>query len=340
MNSLTRSPRAYKTLFSQMPSQTSKLAALRSYKVQRNLAWIWMILPAVAHVFLFSYVTMFGILIAFENYKPLGGWKSFFPGLAKTTWAGLDNFKYLWALREKLVLVVRNTVVMNLLFIAFGMITSIAIAIMVFEIYKSTISRFYQTAMILPSLFSIVIVAYFANLFLEQAGLLNQARASLGLAAIKWYQRPEYWPVILLVVKMWAGAGIGSVLYVSFLLGIDPQLFEAAKVDGANKWQEIRYITLPMLTPVISFVFIMSMAGIVFGDFGLFYIVTQDSASLRSFTEVVDTFVYRTLRSTTAVSGGPSKAAAAGLLQSVVGMTMIIMANAIIKRIDPDRAMF
>ena len=194
--------------------------------------------------------------------------------------------------------------------------------------------------MILPSLFSIVIVAYFANLFLEQAGLLNQVRAALGLANIKWYQRAEYWPMILLVIKMWAGAGIGSVLYVSFLLGVDPQLYEAAKVDGANKWQEIRYITLPMLTPIISFVLIMSMAGIVFGDFGLFYVVTKDSASLRSVTEVVDTFVYRLLRSPPAVSGGPQTAAAAGLLQSVVGLSMIIVANAIVKRIDPDRALF
>lgn len=297
-----------------------------------------MTLPALLHILLFRYATMFGIAVAFEDYKPIGGALSFI----KSKWVWLANFRYLWLLRNQLVTVVRNTVGMNLLFIAFGMVSAIAIALMVFEIYHSHLCRLYQSAMILPSLLSIVIVAYFVDLFFCQAGVANQILARLGLGMVKWFQRPEYWPGILLVVRMWLGAGMGSFFYVAYLLGIDPTLFEAARMDGANKWQEIRYVTIPMLSPLIIFSLVMSMAGIVFGDFGLFYIVTQSEAqaAVRRTTEVVDTFVYRTLRSTTAVSGGPSKAAAASLLQSVVGLGMIVLANYIVRRIDKERAIF
>jgi putative aldouronate transport system permease protein len=297
--------------------------------VRANASLIVMAMPAVAWIILFSYVPMFGIVIAFKNYRAIDG-------ILGSQWVGLKNFEFLF-LSDGIWRATRNTLVMNFLFIVTGTLGSVTVALLLNEVRSRILSRAYQASLFFPYFISIVIVSYFAFMLLStDFGLLNKLVAALGGQKVSWYSTPGAWPFILVVVNLWKGIGYGSIIYLAAILGIHPEYFEAAQLDGATKLQQIRYITLPHLMPVMTILVLLSIGGIFRADFGLFYIVTRNQGVLYPTTDVIDTFVYRALQEI----NQPSMAAAAGLYQTVVGFLLVLAANWVVKKIDPERSLF
>jgi len=191
--------------------------------------------------------------------------------------------------------------------------------------------------MFFPSFISAVIISYFVFALLSaEHGLVNKLLQRLGHTPVAWYASPEYWPVILVLIHLWKSAGFGSILYLAGILAISPEFYEAAKIDGATKLQQIRYITLPLLSPILIITTLLAIGKIFYADFGLFYVVTRNSPQLYSTTDVIDTYVYRALRQL----GDVGMAAAAGFAQSMIGFVLVMLANLIMRRIDPEKAIF
>ena len=289
-------------------------------------------------VFIFSYLPMFGIVIAFKNYN-------FRDGIWGSPWVGLQNFEFFFK-SDVFVQLVRNTLGNNFLFIIFGIASSILVAILLFELKSRTATKIFQTILITPNFMSWVIVAYMVLAILNQnAGYLNQILGHFGITGadgkpIDWYSKPNAWPIILTIVTVWKGVGMDSVVYYASLMGIDTSLFEAAEIDGANKFQRTIHIVLPSLVPLIVILTILKIGNIFRADFGLFYSVTQDGASgnLYSTTNVIDTYTFRAFKEGTGNSYGQS--AAVTLLQSIVGMILVITTNALSKKVDKDLGLF
>lgn len=299
----------------------------------RNRQTTWtltlMALPGVLLLFVFAYLPMIGLLIAFKDYK-------FADGIWGSAWVGLENFRYLFG-ADAALRVTRNTLLMNSLFIVSGTVVSLIIALLMNEVYTSWASRYYQTLLFFPHFISWVIVSYFVFGFLNgDNGIVNQLLTALGVKPIAWYREAGYWPAILTLTHLWNSVGFGSIVYLAGILGIDTTYFEAAKIDGASKWQQIRYITLPLLLPLVLILVLLSIGRIFNADFGLFYFVPRDTAQLYSTTDVIDTFVYRSL----AKLGDVSMAAAAGFYQSVVGFVLVVVANWIVRKINQDYSLF
>ncbi len=300
-----------------------------SRSVQTNLALTTMALPGVILLLIFAYLPMAGLVIAFKDYR-------FAEGIWGSAWVGFENFRFLFG-TDQAWRITRNTLLMNSIFITTGTVASLTIAILMNEVYTSRMSKFYQTMLFFPYFISWIIVSYFVYGFLNgDTGLANQALTAVGAEPIPWYRAPEYWPAILTVANLWNGVGFGSIVYLAGILGIDTQLFEAAKIDGANKWQQIRYIMLPMLLPLIIILVLLSIGRIFNADFGLFFFVPRDTPMLYSTTDVIDTFVYRSL----VELGNISMAAAAGFYQSVVGFVMVVVANWVVRRVNADYSLF
>jgi putative aldouronate transport system permease protein len=297
--------------------------------VRNNGAPIMMSLPAVLFIFVFAYLPMFGIIIAFKEYR-------FDKGILGSDWIGLTNFKFLFG-SDVAWRITRNTLVMNVLFIVTGTITNIVVALLMNEVQGKLRAKFYQTFMFLPHFLSWVVVGYFAFAFLSlDNGILNKVLASFGADTVAWYREPDSWPVILVIVTLWKGVGYGSLFYLAIMLGINPEFYEAAKIDGAGKLQQIWYITFPQLVPVIIILTLFAISGIFRADFGLFFNVTRDQATLYPTTDVIDTFVYRALRQMNDLG----MSAAAGVYQSVVGFFLVLTVNWLVRRFDPDKALF
>lgn len=259
-------------------------------------------------------------------------------GILGSPWAGFDNFRFLFRTSDAWQ-ITRNTVLYNIIFILLGIFLAVSVAIALHEVGNRIVSKIYQTVIILPNFISMVVISYIVYAFLNtEYGFVNRLllTASLIREPINWYSEPVYWPFILVIVRMWANVGIGSVIYLAAIAGIDIQLYEAATVDGATRWQQIRNITLPMLRPVMVIILILSLGGIIKADFGLFYQVPMNSALLYPATSVIDTYVYRAL--TTLNDIGISSATA--FYQSVVGFFMVVGANWLVKKIDPEQAIF
>lgn len=294
---------------------------------QRNM----MILAAlpIIQIFIFAYLPMFGLVIAFKDYR-------FDTGIWGSKWVGLDNFKFFLTSKE-FTSIAWNTIFLNFLFIIVGMIAAIFVAVLLFELVGRGNTKLYQTVMITPNFLSWVIVGYMAYAFLNpEAGFINGMLQKMGLQKVNWYSEPGYWPAILTVVSVWKGVGMNSVYYYANLMGIDSSLFEAAEIDGASKLQKTRYITVPCLKKLAIMLFIMSVGGIFRSDFGLFYQVTRDVGTLYKTTDVMDTYIFRALKTV----GDMSMSSAAGFLQSIVGFITVIITNTVVKRLDEDCAMF
>ncbi|OPX45829.1 putative multiple-sugar transport system permease YteP [Ruminiclostridium hungatei] len=300
---------------------------LRSLKSQK---WLWLIaLPGLAIVFVFNYLPMFGVILAFKNYKPAAG-------IFGSQWAGFENFKYLFSTRDAWN-ITYNTLFLNSLFIITGTVGGILIALLVNEVRNKWLVKFYQSSMFLPYFISWVIVSYFVySLLSYDMGMVNNLLASLGMEPVQWYNEPRLWPAILTIVNLWKGVGYGSVIYLAGIMGIDAELYEAATIDGANKLQQASGITLPLLSPLIITLTLMAIGRIFFADFGLFYNVTLDNGGLYSTTNVIDTYVFRALK----FSGDIGMASAAGFYQAFVGFLLVLASNLFVKKINPERALF
>jgi putative aldouronate transport system permease protein len=271
---------------------------------------------------------MAGIVIAFKDYTPG-------QNILKSPWVGFKNFEFFFTSQDA-VRITANTVGYGIVFIITGIICSVTLALLLFEIANKMALKTYQTIMILPNFLSWVVVGFITYiLFNPVYGVLNQLLVNIGLARIEWYSDPKYWPTILTICNIWKGVGMGSIMYYAALMGIDSEIFEAAKIDGASKLQQTIHISIPALIPLITILSILSLGGILKGDFGLFFQIPRDVGSLYPTTDIIDTYVYRGLR-----TGDLGMTAAVGFFQSFVGLFMILVTNQIVKKIDPDNAMF
>lgn len=302
--------------------------------LNRNKAILLMVLPGALWFLIFSYIPMAGAILAFKEYRVSR--HGFIDSIISSAWVGLDNFKFLFSTSDAWV-ITRNTLLYNITFIVIGLVAAVAMAIVLSEIGSKKLSKLYQTGMFLPYFLSWVIVGYFAFSFLSlDKGLLNQLLVKLGVDPINWYSDPTYWPFILVFISMWKAIGYNSVVYLASIMGIDRSLYEAAMIDGANKWQQIRNVTIPMLTPLMTIMTLLAIGKIFYADFGLFYQVPRDSGALYSVTNVIDTYVYRGLKTT----GEFGMITAAGLYQSFVGFVLVLTSNWIVGKVNKDNTLF
>ena len=288
-----------------------------------------LLIPGIVLLILFAYIPMFGIIIAFKDYRNN-------LGIFKSKWVGLDNFKFFFSSQDAWR-IGRNTVGYGLLFIVLGIIAAVLVAILLYEVKSRAALKFYQTSMILPHFLSWVIVGYITYMLLEpNLGVLNNIIRKFGGEGLQWYSEPKYWVFILPIVNLWKTVGLKTIMYYAALMGIDEQLFEAAQIDGANRFKQIIYITLPSLVPLMVILTILDVGHIIKGDFGLFYTIPRDIGLLYPTTDIIDTYVYRGLRTGDDIG----MTTAVGLFQSVVGFIMVVGTNLIVKKISPENSLF
>ncbi len=297
---------------------------------------IFMMLPGAILIFLFSYLPMFGIIVAFKQFS-FGG-KSFFENLfVMSKWVGLDNFKFFIKTPDAYT-ITRNTILYNIVFITFGNLVAIFCAIGLNEIRKGYLKRIYQSSMLLPYFLSWIVLSYLFFGFLSfDKGIFNSILVNiLGTDAVNWYAEPKYWPYFIIFANRLKYCGYDAIIYLATLTAIDITYYEAAIIDGANKWKQIIHITIPLLSPVMIILILYGIGRIFNADFGLFFNLPLDAGALFDSTNVIDTYVYRSLRT----NGDIAMASAAGLYQSVVGFVLVVTANSIVKKIDPEKALF
>lgn len=315
------------------PKETNIFNRLSRGKRDRfitNINLVLMCLPGLAMLIVFNYLPMFGLVIAFKDYR-------FAKGIFGSEWVGFRNFRFIFGGAGTGWRIVWHTVMYNLIFIFTGLVGSLSLAFLVNEVHTSRMSRVYQALSFLPHFVSWVVVGIFANGFLRyDGGLVNKFLLALGLEPLRFYQEPQYWPFILAAVNLWKGVGFGSITYLAGMLGIDDEYYEAAQIDGANRWQQIRYITLPLLVPLIITVTLLSLGSIFRGNLEMFQMMIGSNPLLYSTTDIIDTFVFRSLLSL----GSLGMASAAGFFQSVVGLFMIVFTNWLVRTINRERALY
>lgn len=320
----------------ELKKKQPKAAGRRLGGRKKTLVLLTMAAPTAIWLLLLRYLPMGGIVLAFKNYKINPRNPSFISNLIHSEWVNFDNFKFLF-MTDDAKIMFRNTLLYNIVFIILGVIIPVAFAIMLNEVTKKFVAKTYQTLMFFPYFLSWVVVSYFLNAFLDgQYGMITAMQQAAGGPVTAWYTTQGPWPFIIVGANLWKNVGYTTVLYLSAITGIDSGQYEAAAIDGASKWQQVIYVTIPHLRTMISILFIMNVGKIFNADFGLFYNVPMNSGALYPVTQVIDTYVYRALM----VSGDIAKSSAAGLLQNVLGFICILSANAIVKKIDEDSSMF
>ena len=297
----------------------------------KNRAHVVLALPAFLILLLFAYVPMFGLIIAFKRF-------SYADGILRSPWNFPDNFKMLIASKDQFINITKNTLMYYLIFTIVGTALNIVLAISIDQFVFKNAGRVMQTIMIIPVFISYAAVQFIAYAFLSSnTGIINTTILPLfGAKAIKFYSKAKYWPWILTIINIWHGVGYGSVLYMSVLAGIDQELYEAAKIDGANKWQQIWNITIPMLIPMITVMLLLSVGGIMRSDTGLFYTVTRNIGVLYSRTQTIDAYVLNSLLN----SSNFGFTAATTFYQSVIGLLMMLVSNGVVRKIAPENALF
>ncbi|WP_059102638.1 ABC transporter permease [Shouchella shacheensis] len=300
----------------------------------QNRTWLIMVLPGTIWFLVLAYLPMAGNILAFKDYRFDPG--GFIASVVNSDWVGFENFRFLFSTNDAWV-ITRNTILYNLIFIVGGLVLAVTLAILISQLVNRKLAKIYQTGMLFPHFLSWVVVSYFVFTFLSvDRGLANNVLDWFGVEAISWYNEPKYWPFILTFTNFWKGVGFASIVYIAAIAGINRDYYEAAMIDGASKWQQIRHVTLPALMPLIVILTILDIGNIFNADFGLFYQVPRDSGTLYSVTNVIDTYVYRGLMQL----GDISMTTAAGLYQSFVGLILVLITNYIAGKIDPDYALF
>ena len=290
-----------------------------------------MALPAMVLLFMFSYMPMYALTVAFKNFN-------YMEGIMGSAWCGLTNFKFLISSKSLSWRLLRTTVGYYLLFTALGTVANVGLALLINECASRRYVKVAHTVMIMPTFISWIAVTFIVKAFLNTGnGLVNHLLEAAGLQKVNWYLSPKYWPVILSIITLWKGTGYGSIIYLSALAGMDAQVFEAADLDGATKLQKIRYITLPMLTNLISIKLLLSLGGIMTSNTGLFYRVTLNTGILYSTTQTIDAYIMNALTSGNSQFG---MIAAATLFQSAVGAMMLLLVNFVVRKVSPENALF
>jgi len=307
----------------QAAAATSPLARTRR---KGNFQLFTLALPGMLVIFCFCYLPMTWLPLAFKDFNVAKGYLA-------SPWVGFRNFTFLF--RSDAWRITRNSLVNNLLFIVVSLTLSTALALVLFEM-KARLVKIYQTILFFPYFLSWVVAGYaFYVLLSPTGGALNQALRALGFQGVDWYSNPNYWLGLLLAAYLWKNLGYLTIIFYTGLMGIDPELFDAAKIDGASGWQVRTRVSVPLLLPITLSLALLSIGRIFFSDFGLFYFIPRNVGALYPVTDVIDTYVYRALR----VTGDFGMSAAAGLYQSVLGVALALVSNAAVKRIHKESAL-
>ncbi|MFS0723507.1 ABC transporter permease subunit [Paenibacillus sp. 1P07SE] len=286
-----------------------------------------MMIPCALYLLINNYVPMAGIIAAFKSFKAT-------EGLLGSPWVGWRNFEYLFKSNDMMI-IIRNTMLYNIAFILVNNVIGIIIAIMITNVKSKRYQKFYQSSVLLPFTMSMVVISYVVFAFLsQQNGMLNNSIFQSN--PIQWYNDPTWWPLILTLVQCWKYVGYGILIYIAGISVIDKSLYEAASIDGAGVWKQITRITLPSLMPAIITLFLLSIGRICYSDFGLFYLIPQNSGPLFNVTATIDTYVYSALMT----PGGIGRSAATGLMQAVVGFVLVLGANGLVRKLSSRDAMF
>ena len=303
----------------------------KNARVRRSTLPLFLIaLPGMLYLFINNSVPLFGLFIAFKDYK-------FSKGIWKSRWCGLRNFRFLFVSDDALI-ITRNTLLYNLAFILLSTFAAVFVAILLFELGQRRRTKFFQNALLFPHLISWVVASYlFYALMNSSNGFINNSVFPvLGLETFDWYAAKKYWPFILTFIYLWKHTGYNAIVYLASISGISKELYEAAEIDGTTRLQQIRYINLPMLRPTVMVMMLMAVGRVFYSDFGLFYQIPMDSGQLYSVTQTIDTYVYRALMT----NGNFTLSAAAGFYQSVCGFILILTVNGLVRRFDAENALF
>lgn len=298
-------------------------------KFYQCLPFYLMALPGILYLICNNFMPLYGMLLAFKRLDVM-------KGILGSDWVGFNNFKFLFSSNTAFT-IIRNTIGYNLVFIILGTVIAVALAILLNEIRSKGFSKFYQSMLLIPYLISWVLASYLAYAFLAQdVGLINSLLNFFGKEDIAWYSTQRYWPFILFFVYIWKGVGYMLIIYYSSIVSISADYYEAATIDGATKWQQIKSITLPLIKSTVVTMTILNLGRIANSDFGLFYQITRNSGALYGATQTIDVYVYNALMN----NNDFSLSAAAAVFQSVVGFAFILIANAAVKRYSKQDALF
>lgn len=313
-----------------MINKTKTSVGKRRWNIRRSWPFYLMILPGLVYMLINNYLPMFGIIIAFKDLN-------FTKGIFGSDWCGVKNFKFLFGTKDAFA-ITRNTICYNVAFFIVGTVMAVLLAVSLNEVRSKRASKVYQTIILLPYLMSWVVVSYLAFVFLsaENGYLNNVLFPAIGLKPVSWYQDKSYWPFILIFVNTWKNVGYSMIIYFSSIVGISQDYFEAARIDGASKWKQIRYITLPLLKPTVITMFILTVGQVFRSDFGLFYQVTRNSGPLYEYTRTIDVYVYQALMK----NADYGMSSAASVYQSICGFILIVAANQFIKKYQANSALF
>lgn len=295
---------------------------------KRSFPFLLLALPGAVVLFLFRLMPLFGLILPFKNYNPiLGFWKS--------EWAGFQNFEFLFRSNDVLN-ATRNTLFYNAVGIIAGIVVGVGIALLLFELANKYV-KIYQTILYLPYFISFVVVAFIMKGLLDMDyGIFNKIIVYFGGEKLMWYNDPKYWFWIIPIASIWKNLGNNVLMYYAALIGISPELYESARIDGAGKLKQVWYISIPMIKNIIVVLFILNIGKIMYADFGLFYNVPLNIGLLYPATDVLDTYVYRALMTI----GDIGMSSAAAFYQAVVGFILVIVSNSVAKKIDPESGMF
>lgn len=297
--------------------------------IRRNPLSYLMLIPAALYTLVFGYLTIPYMLSAFQNYN-------YRDGLFGSPYVGLKNFEFFFK-SNAAPRVIGNTVFLNIMFITFTLIVSVTVALLLNELHQAKLKKFLQSTYLLPYFLSWIVINYVVyTLTSNKYGIINQVLALFGAKPINFYTKGSYWPAILVIAKVWKDMGMNIVIYLAVITGFDPQIYEAAMIDGAGRFRACISITLRLLMPTICMLTIMSVGKIFNGDFGMIYALVGDNGMLQKTTDVIDTYVFRTLRQT----GNPSQSMAISLFQSVLGFITVCGANWIARRFFSEGALF
>jgi len=299
-------------------------------EIKKNYMLYLLLLPGLICIIVFSYIPMSGHLVAFKRFTVDGG-------VFHSPWNGLNNFKFFFSSGDW-KRIIGNTIYLNILFIIFTQFFAVLLALMINEVRNDLFKRFSQSLVFLPYFVSWLVVSLMLRALLNTSdGLVNiSILQPLGVKKVPFFMKPEMWPAILTVCNVWRFTGYYSVIYIGAIIGVSPELFDAARVDGASKWQEVFYITLPQIRPTVLIMVLLAIGRIFYGDFGMIYGIVGDNGVLFPTTDVIDTYTYRALRQ----MGNFGMSSAVNLVQSALGLATILIFNKIVRRIDPDASLF
>ncbi|XEC93982.1 ABC transporter permease [Paenibacillus tarimensis] len=312
------------------PERKRREGSLRSFarEILRNKFLYMLALPGIIFLFIFEYLPLFGLVIAFQDFNAI-------KGIFGSEFIGLKNFEFFFQSKDWLW-VTWNTVYLNLLFLSFGTAAAIAIAVMLSEITNKWFKKGAQSIVILPHFISWTVVSMFTMTLFQSDGLVNSVLASFGLSPIAFFSNAAIWPFLLVLLSLWHGAGFSSIVYLATIAGINPDIYEAASIDGATRWQKIRFITLPLLKTTMILLILLQLGNIFYGNFGMIYAIVGTNPLLYPTTDVIDTFVYRALMQL----GDMGMASAVGFYQSFVGFILVLIANYVTKKVNAESAIF